>query len=57
MASVGKDETLAHGRCSCKLVHLTVIMKYHVTQDLLKESASQIVIEVFALACSRQHCL
>lgn len=57
MASVGKDGTLAHGRWSCKLVHLTVSMEYHVTQDLLKENTAQIVTEVFALACSWQHCL
>lgn len=57
MASVGKDGTLAHKRWSCKLVPLTVSMEYHVTQDLLKENASQIVTEVFALPCSWQHCL
>lgn len=57
MASVGKDGTLAHKKWSYKLVPLTVSMEYHVTQDLLKETASQIVTEVFALLCSRQHCL
>lgn len=57
MASVGKDGTLAHERWSCKLVPLTVSMEYHVTQDLLKENASQIVAEVLALPCSWQHCL